>query len=147
MRNLRVKWVVIGSIISIFTAISIAYAFSGSTTRRAIAEGDRQLNQCKSIKAEKQKIDCVAKALDKTANSISNSKPDYRPIKRTLRSTAAKLRKSRKKSRARKILAAAAAVLRKAWARPAYASKKQLAKKHFSQFAAFVNRAKSVLRS
>lgn len=147
MKNLRVKWVVIGSIISIFTAVSIAYAFSDSTTRRAIAAGDRQLNQCKAIKAEKQKIDCVAKALDKTANSISNNKPDYRPIKRTLRSTASKLRKSRKKSRARKILAAAAAVLRKAWTRPAYARKKQLAKKHFSQFAAFVNRARSVLRS
>ncbi|MCP5085114.1 MAG: hypothetical protein GY948_25810 [Alphaproteobacteria bacterium] len=147
MRIPAFKWVVVGSIISIFIGVSIAYAFSDSTTNRAISAGDRELNRCKSIKIEKQKIDCVAKALDTTASSISNGKPDYRPIKRTLRNTAAKLRKTRKKSRARKILAAAAAVLRKAWTRPVYAGKKQLAKKHFAKFAAFVNRAKSVLRS
>ncbi|MEM1200239.1 MAG: hypothetical protein AAGI06_13115 [Pseudomonadota bacterium] len=147
MRRLRFKWVIVGSIISLLTAITVAYAFSDGTTNRAIQEGDRQLQRCKTIKPEKDKINCVAQALDKTANSISNQKPDYRPIKRTLRNAAAKLRKTSKKTRARKILAAAAAVLRKAWTRPAYANKKQLAKKHFSKFAAFVNRARSVLRS
>ncbi len=147
MKNKRFKWMAIGSIISIVALAGIAYAFDDRTTNRAIAAGDGQLKRCKTIQVEKQKIDCVAKALDTTASSIRHQGPGYQYIKRKLRSTAASVRGKRKKSRARAVLAAAAAVLRKAWTRPVYAGPKQLAKKHFARFAAFVNRAKSVLRS
>ncbi len=146
--NPRTLYLLSGFTLCLLIGTVLACAFDDRNTNRPIAAGDAKLTECRTIKPTKEKIDCIADALDATASRIHHRGPGYQTIKRKLRATAKSLRKTSSKKQARSILSQTASFLRKAWLNgKLYAGPKQVAKDHFGRFSKFVGRAKSVLRS
>lgn len=129
-------------------AVNGAFAFDAENTEIPIKSGEAKLQECRGIRDDKTRIDCIADSLQIVAGNIHHRGPGYQYIRRTLEQTSREVRSAKTKAEAGAAIDKATATLKTAAQKPSnYAGPKPTAEKHFARFAQFTAKAKSVLRS
>ncbi len=74
----------------------VAFGFDAGLTNFAVSQGKKAIERCRQVGDAADRLDCVAKGLDKTANNVG--RPDYAPAVRKIRKAAKNVRAAAKKS-------------------------------------------------
>ncbi|MCB1041263.1 MAG: hypothetical protein KDJ36_15105 [Hyphomicrobiaceae bacterium] len=152
MISFKRVFAILGVVLAIALASSLpegpALAFDGQSTDASINAGEAILKTCGGIREERERIDCVSRALQAAAANIHERGPGYQYIRRTLEQASREVHSSKTKAQAAASIDKATATLKTAAQKPLnYAGPKKTAEKHFARFAQFTSKARSVLRS
>lgn len=133
---------------AILLSFADAYAFGDQFTNPAIAAGEAALAKCSGMKRkEQQLITCVAEAIRVVGKKVPSARPAYAYVAQQLSSTARRVEAAPTRRAAAAAIDATVRKLATAHQHHISDDPPELAKKHLARFAAFLKKAKSVLRS